>query len=449
MSIFNKGLSKAEEQQNAWQAEQNMLDREFQRQMMFESSYLDMDVWRAQFEKENAEWLNRFGLQNEEWRKQQDINYETWQRQQDYMNLYNSPTQEVKRYMAAGVNPAALYAKGGVSSAPIVSPASSTSVANPSVSSPKGASMVTGSASGSPSGVNGRGEFQNTIEAISTVGELVKEGILGYDTLSMLGANLQGKIKQNQYQDLLNSYQGIYNGVYAATGSKKEAATIVSLLGQAYNQFAQGDTEESKRSVNNALGRLYRFQGDKAEKQLPFAVAEIESYVDEMKSTAGLNRAKVGTEKSQQTLNYASAENQRALARFNNYQTDFLEMVQENRIGVLAAELESLNYKNAIDENQLKIGRTALSQAEYAESNKEVIFWRDFLFETIDKGIDVLDLKNRMRSSKAWQSMSESDRLRTEKKVEQMQYELDNPIEETATAKDKKGRVWTAKRRRQ
>lgn len=70
--------------QNQWQSAENDKDRMWQSQ-----------EWLNQFTKQNEEWLNRFNLENE----------------------YNTPSAQVARLKAAGINPAALAGSGGLSSA--------------------------------------------------------------------------------------------------------------------------------------------------------------------------------------------------------------------------------------------------------------------------------------------------------------------------------------------
>lgn len=74
----------SQENQNNWQAAENDKDRDWQ-----------SEEWLKQFFAQNEEWLKRFNLENE----------------------YNTPSAQVARLKAAGINPAALSGSGGLASA--------------------------------------------------------------------------------------------------------------------------------------------------------------------------------------------------------------------------------------------------------------------------------------------------------------------------------------------
>lgn len=62
------------------------------------------NVTKPVFNMENQEWQRRFNEQNREWQRQ-------WMMQ----NQYNSPEEQLKRFMATGMNPAAFLEQGGAS----------------------------------------------------------------------------------------------------------------------------------------------------------------------------------------------------------------------------------------------------------------------------------------------------------------------------------------------
>lgn len=65
------------------------------------------NVTKPVFQMENQEWQRRFGEQNTE-----------WERQWNLQNKYNSPEEQLKRYMAIGGNPADFVQGGNGAAAP-------------------------------------------------------------------------------------------------------------------------------------------------------------------------------------------------------------------------------------------------------------------------------------------------------------------------------------------
>ena len=113
---YDRALQQQAQQQD-WQHSENELDRQFQ-----------IEQWNREFQAQQDEWTRQFNLQNE----------------------YNTPSAQVARLAAAGINPVAAFqsvtgstgdaSAGGSGSLPSPSPPSSHSVSSQGLATPTGLS---------------------------------------------------------------------------------------------------------------------------------------------------------------------------------------------------------------------------------------------------------------------------------------------------------------------
>ena len=257
------------------------------------------EEWQRQFEQQSAQWYEQQDYANQQ-------SYDYWMKQQQY----NTPSEQVSRLLQAGLNPAhvvgsTVYGSTGLSAAPV-------SVPNPSVPSGSAASVST---SNPVAAVDKASAFERAASGLTkivdAIGSFSKNTAEAESTRAQLQPILDNWLLKNTNQELLNSYQEMYN-VFFDKKSPKE----LKLLGEKINNViadtivkqATGElieeetiTEQFKQIL---MDKDIRLRGE----QYLQAVAVTSNIETQLKLQNRLYAEQAKTEKSKQATNYATAE---------------------------------------------------------------------------------------------------------------------------------------------
>lgn len=344
--------TKVQKEQNAWQAEQNQIDRE----------------WQAE------QWLNQFKMQSDEYYKQLFAQQEQWQKQFDITNQYNSPKELVSRLIQAGINPsAALQSLSGMAGLSSASPSSN----SPNVASPG----TMGSHSVTPSSFNAGGweKPSATFSSIAQLGDTIaKLQSVGLDT-ERQNALLKAEVEKTMAEADAMREQALLTHVNRSIqevfGKDKIGAEISSLVSQSYAFKAKGDLDKANELYSSALERLTSLQAEGYNQQLPYLISNLEQ----------LGKLY----KSQQKANYASAVASSAIAKYHGSLTQTENALRDGRVRAQDLSNEINGYVSSITRNDLKFSNETQVQRLQLFTNeleKQQLINREFS-EKIKKAI--------------------------------------------------------------
>ena len=341
-------------------------------------------------------------------------------------NEYNTPVNQASRLRQAGLNPA--LAMGGNVQSVSASSSPSSPQSSPMPSQVAGISPVSQPLDLQiPSILNGVGSFyKNLADAKKT----------GVDTDVMLNsfdALVRSNILDVETKGLANNILSIDKDIKEHT---KDAA-----ISKAW--------DESKKAMYDAL-----LASDEQSRQ-PLVAKLLESQNklnDVLSKYHGENAELVGLEvanfdrKLQAYLNLSSAKasNERSQAALNNWTVSWNKSTEGWRSDEFYESLRKLRNENAISETTLREAKAAAAVAEYAEENKEIVFWKDLIADIVNTGTNAVGAFAHLKSAKAWKAMSDNQKANIERKIEQMQWEYGDKvtIENKTPSGAKKTRVY-------
>ncbi len=302
------------------------------------------------------EWQKQFDLQSQQWYEQQDYanqqSYDYWMQQQQYM----SPVEQNRRLLAAGLNPAhvvgnSVYGSTGLSAAPV-------SVPNPSVPSGSSASVST---SNPVAAVDKASAFERAASGLTkivdAIGSFSKNTAEADSTRAQLQPILDNWLLKNTNQELLNSYQEMYN-VFFDNKAPKE----LKLLGEKINNViadtivkqASGElieeetiTEQFKQILTD---KDIRLRGE----QYLQAVAITANIEKQLKLQNNVLREQAKTEQSKQAENYANSFKLRAEGTTENQLRPLREKSLELSNDIARANRRGLDLDNWLKDETLR-----------------------------------------------------------------------------------------------
>jgi DNA-binding ferritin-like protein (Dps family) len=149
------------------------------------------------------EWTRQYNIQRDEWYRQLQAQHEMQMSQFYSQAEYNSPSNQVQRLKAAGMNPSAVL--GGQGSSGLVSAATGNVASAPSPAPPSGGS-VSGSAASAPSPIPMQSPqvLQNIGSLLRDLAAAGKESALTQPMVELLGQQVISQDLQNQWQAMEN-----------------------------------------------------------------------------------------------------------------------------------------------------------------------------------------------------------------------------------------------------
>lgn len=297
---YDKQLENQQQQQQ-WQAGQNQIDRDWQNQF-----------YNMQLAGQSALWQEQF----------------------DKTNEYNSPSAQVARLQAAGINPSVLTgALGAGNASPISAP-----------SAPSGGSSHSVSMTGLPTvnGVSSDAALFSSLAQMNDALSHVAQTGLNADRqralLSKEGENLMADTDKKRQETSLTNIQALLQQRW---GDSEAQARVNSLVASAEELRARGDYHGAASALakaNEALANSRKMQTDKL---TPRLVSELDARIKYLNNEADLARERVSTERSQQAVNQARASLDDALARTE-------DDLRQGRVSVLELGNEARGLENSM-----------------------------------------------------------------------------------------------------
>lgn len=201
-------------------------------------------------------------------------------------NAYNTPAMQMQRLIAAGINPVSAWSNG-----------MSATTGNGQTS----GTFTPGSPQTSPVpspfagmiGTNPFGLLQAQLNAERTKADIKKTGA---DTRNVDQMTKNAEINQVllDYDRQKAAAAAPYYGKEAYNDIMKKINENDVLFKTAANLLKQGELIDAEKKMNDALASWYDLQKQYKELQLPYAISDIQSIIDERKSSAKASDAMAG-----------------------------------------------------------------------------------------------------------------------------------------------------------
>lgn len=351
--------------------------------------------WQNEQQEKMAkqQYLYQKDLQNESYR----LGNMYWNAQFDKQNEYNLPSNQVNRLLAAGINP---FVDGSTAS-PISSNADSSSVAGgaPSVPLPSAAS------------------YPSVAGSVAQLVSAVKES----ESIPYVQDQLKAEIKR----------------LLASARSDDAKATLDEITGRIQREFG-------------------RENADKALKLLTKKISEVQSIIDKNDSESLLNWKRGLVADAEQTLtankvnefrtyvdklyqvydsqisaNKASANQSNTQAAVNREITTEKQLENglnaalfDGKIDQFEIQINKLKSEAEITESQVEVARAAAAVAQYEKDNAAMLFWRDFILETLGKSVDIATAVRSWKNISSYSSLSESKKREVDLQVQKFDREI-------------------------
>lgn len=288
-------------EQNAWQAAENQVDRQWQ-----------ANEWTRQFEQQVAAQRQMFTEQLEQ---QSQSDYDKWKRQFDVENRYNSPQSQVARLMAAGINPAAAASQvmAGNASGASIGGSSSPSAAG----APSGGAL--GSHSVSPLGVSipaystDSALFSSAAQLADSMSKLGELGLASEKQKATLGATVQNMMADTQNKQEQAAITRVQNSILSATGSAKVQSEIMKAYADTYAAYQKGDYDNAQSGINKLMADIENGRYKLDVQKQPFVLSALKNQADMYKSQSAANYASANASNASASLSTALANTADAL----------------------------------------------------------------------------------------------------------------------------------------
>lgn len=316
---------------------------------------------------------------------------------------YNSAYQQVMRLRAAGINPAFAFGQNA-------GQAVGQSVPSPIPQQPLDLSGLANIA---------QGMSMNDVNRARTLSE---------ERLNVIKADSQ------QFDLALNQL----------FGAKERSAALSHTMADASRLFQQTMLLKEQGETEKALQSYYSFHAALADATASLTGKQKELVEKELQWYDARARQGLAIGRSQISANNASAENLRASAASTRLDTSIRNATSPHEIAKAIDDAMQSSNAALIGVENLRAARAAAEQAEYASSNKEAIFWKDFVLDLIGGAVDVATVKTRITSSRAFRDMSVSDRKRVENEATRIANEYKLGSERNAIQRsDRSARTYT------
>lgn len=367
--------------------------------------------------EQNRKWQSEENQKNRDWQSSE------WQRQFDLTNEYNDPSNQVARLARAGINPALAFqgASGqvGQSSASPSAP----SGASTSVTSPIPDALFTRDYQSAEA-------FSRSVEALSRLGaNQADRPLKEAATRNLLTQASHEEVKQQLsefdyqmkliYGDALENAkvnQAVANYQNILSDTLLKAAQTGYYNNEALVSAARKLVLESEEELNHEQLKLLRTE-------LKFAPQRLQAMIDYYNATA-----RNQSEQAEQT------------AFWNSLYRDEREYLVKNIHNDAAQKFQNAK----MSEEQRDLLRFHISQARYADDNKEIKFWNDLITQDLGLAADIAGDLTRMASFRAL-SKSQQDKVKLDE--EKFRYDTET-FEDTYNRYDAAGRKHIYKGRR-
>lgn len=227
---------------------------------------------------QQAQWQREFNAQTEFQRN-------FWKEQFDAQNAYNTPTAQVARLQAAGINPAALISQiTGVSSG-----ASNPSSSSPSPSIPSGGHGLSGSIPGVVPTSTNAALFSSLAQLNDALANGAKVGLETQRQKKLLDAELENIHADSSSKYSNANLNNINANLQTIFGSQEKAANIMKSINDSYAAYTQGDLNKASEllsGVQSWLGAQDFVQKNQQFPQLMDNLKKLGDFYDAQKKEA-------------------------------------------------------------------------------------------------------------------------------------------------------------------
>lgn len=245
-------------------------------------------------------------------------------------NAYNSPIEQMARLRAAGVNPALYFANSNGSAG--VGDASTPSASSSGIS-PSMPNLVAPHVEPLPSLVGGSiaalhqlaqiYDFKASAEKKGQETTQLRE--LLDETERLMRVNIEGAEAEAAAKRWQNEMNYLWENAERSERLKEVTKRIAQIGADIQLKASEGKFNEAREKLADMEREFTNSRNTDLKARLPFVKAELERTIE-------LLEEKIKTEKSQQSENYAAAENSRASAGLTREQTSQLEDMHDDLV---------------------------------------------------------------------------------------------------------------------
>lgn len=327
-----------------------------------------------------------------------DLQQRNWQTQFDKSNEYNTPSKQVSRLMAAGVNP-------------FVDSSTAAPVAGTNTSPSASGVGVAGVNSAAGPQFNFGGTIRDIVAAargakeLPYVNELMQGVIKSYfagaenqsqqarlnqmeaDIKAALGKDYAKLIKSKMYAEMLHEWSGAIKD--AKLGKLADA--------QALTEKERAIEVKMNALLNEAKKKLTEQETTALEQKLP-------ELIKVLRTEAELNSKQAKESESRTKLNHISAA--------------IREQTMQGDIERVFVELDKAENERIISSSQVQTARAAAEMAKKTNEHWEQTFWLNFVSSCVDMGLKVFDSYTKMG---VYKNLSKIQQQRIDLEVKKME----------------------------
>lgn len=278
-------------------AERKQINLQYDRQL---ENQQQQQQWQASQNQLDRDWQERF------YHMQLGGQSALWQEQFDKTNEYNSPSAQVARLQAAGINPAVLTgALGAGNAAPLSAP-----------SAPSGGSSHSVSMTNLPTAQGFSSDaalFSSLAQMNDALSHVAQTGLNVERQQALLqkeGDNLVADTDKKRQESNLTNIQALLKQRW---GDSEVQAQVNSLVASAEEMRARGNYHGAASALAKANAALANSRKMQTDELTPKLVSELDARIKYFNNEADLAHERVFTEKSQQAANYARSNLDNAL----------------------------------------------------------------------------------------------------------------------------------------
>ena len=368
--------------QNAWQAEQNDIDRNWQ------ASEWERQ-FRIQMDEQMQQWREQLGLQNE-------ADFQKWKKQFDLENQFNDPSSQIARLMAAGINPAAAasqFLNAGDTSAAIggsSSPSGSGAASGGSI----GSHSVSPSLISNPNFSTDAALFSSVAQLGDSLGKMVNNGVGAYATAKKIEPEISKTLAETDAKREETALTRINRLITEQFGSSRASVELQKAVTQSYVLYTEGKYNEARTLLTGAQEKLTEEQTGQIKEQRPELLTNLRLLGEIYKSEKQVNFEQAMNLRSEQALHYAQADMYNQLSQTEKALREGRVTKQDLENGIAAIDyglrmnaferdnktqqsqiyaiLEQCKREGYISEQQLMTAKTAIKDNNWYEFNKIV-----------------------------------------------------------------------------
>lgn len=344
------------ERQNQTQIDVNNANIQAQR----EENQKDRDFQRSQWEREFA--------------AQTEFQRNFWKEQFEAENAYNTPTAQVARLQAAGINPAALVSQiSGVSSA-----AASPSSSSPSPSSSSGGHGLSGSIPSALPMSTDAALFSSLAQLNDSLNNAAKVGLQANEQNVMLQRNAANVAADTNVKQQAAQQLNLQNSITATFGKDKMAAEIQERLNHIEVLKSQKNYTDAQTAYQELMSDIGKQQFNYNKDAFPIMLNNLERYGDTLDAEADSYRASAYESREEGKLAKEKASTESTMREVNkNIAKETLQKIK-NETGITAQALAN-GVREAMvaeDQNEFWKSHPSLRNAVSIACNASESFWK-------------------------------------------------------------------------